>query len=160
MNRITARIAATIFVMIVVTFTWPQAAQCAGKAHFIYARVTFHNAGPRAKTCLGVRQNAKMVAVNTTELVNNPMPFGAKVQIFSYLDAKKQVWYAQKLPTNIVADIFGRKIRRLVHRRMSLPSRGKTVLHPYYRIDYYFTGKMTPAMQQCNAKICKIYVIY
>ena len=145
--------------MTFVTFFLPQQAQCAGKVHYIYARVTFHNAGPNRKTCLGRRQRARMLAVNTCNLKSNPLPFNAQAQIIAYLD-RSGCSHEQKLPTGVVADKFGRRAMRQANRRMSLPSRGGFIRQPCYRIDYYFVGKMTSAMQNCNTKICKVAVYY
>jgi len=130
------------------------------KSVCIYALVTFHHVKGES-TAYGLTEAEWMAASNTSDLKKDPIPPDAKLQIFAYYDRKTtQRWIVQKLPQRTVADKLGPASRLKASSKMAVVIKNKKVLKPYYHVDYYYSGKMTQAMENCNKKVCKIKVTY
>lgn len=133
--RFTVRLALTVLVIFFLTSSASIEAKPPRKpkenTQVIVAHLTFHDARPNRKTCNGVRQTARMAAINRKK---THYLMGKKIVPFAYRDKKTGRKIFLKLSQREIGDVMGPSARR---------SSG-------YHIDYYISGPMPANYEKFN----------
>jgi len=109
------------------------------KGEVIVVHLTFHDARPNRQTALGIRQNARMAAINRAK---THRLMGRKIIPFAYRDKKTGKKIFDRLSSRRINDITCPRLRRKSE----------------YHLDYYINGQVTGKYQKYNNTIwyCKL----